>query len=71
MTVEGPLIRVEPNGFGVVRLDWHNGAIGVFTGSDRAAASTPSSFRPNARITAVAEEQYVNVKYLSNVPVNS
>ncbi len=69
MKLQGTLIRVEPNGFGVVQLDKDTGSIGVFTSSDRAPAANPSAFRLNARVTADAEERHGQVQYLSNVEV--
>lgn len=69
MKLQGKLVRVEPNGFGVVKLDNAGDLVGVFTGRDRAPDQPASAFQPGASITADADEQHGNLQYLQNVAV--
>jgi len=69
MKLNGTLVRIEPNGFGIVKLDEDTEVVGVFTAHDRSPAAPARAFRQHARVTADADEQYGNVQYLSNVAI--
>ena len=69
MKLNGTLVRIEPNGFGVVKLDQGTDVVGVFTAHDRSPEAPARAFRQDARVTADAAEQHGNVQYLSNVTI--